>query len=83
MPDLAFGVAVEVWPRTARAICSASKRSDLPSIRRARRFGRLTSMTRTSAVVRNLLRVAPNDPVLSTPTAATTPWLVIQSSNWA
>ena len=71
MPDLAFGVAVEVWPRTARAICSASSRSDLPSMRRASRLGRLTSTTRSPAAVRDRVRVAPKEPVLSTPIALT------------
>jgi hypothetical protein len=65
VPDLAFGIAVEVLPRTARAICSASRRSDLPSIRRACRLGRFTSTTRSPALVNALVRVAPNDPVLS------------------
>lgn len=32
MPDLALGIAVDVLPSTARAICSASSWSDLPSI---------------------------------------------------
>ena len=52
IPDLDLGIAVEVCPRTARAICSASRRSDLPSMRRASRFGRLTSTTSTPAAVR-------------------------------
>jgi hypothetical protein len=38
IPDLDLGVAVAVWPRTERAICSASSRSDLPSMRRAERL---------------------------------------------
>ena len=56
IPDLAFGIAVEVWPRTARAICSASRRSDLPSMRRASRLGRFTSTTRSPALVSALVR---------------------------
>ena len=35
-PDFALGVAVAVRLNTERAICSASSRSDLPSLRRLR-----------------------------------------------
>jgi len=45
VPDLALGTAVAVCPSTARAICSASSRSDLPSIRQAARLGWSTSIT--------------------------------------
>ena len=80
-PDLVLGIAVEVWPRTARAICSASSRSDLPSMRLASRLGRLTSTTRSPALVSARVRVAPNEPVLSTPIAWTSPWPRIQASS--
>ena len=49
---------------------AASSRSDLPSIRRAERLGRLTSITAT-CLGRSRVRVAPNEPVLSTPIAWT------------
>ena len=81
VPDLVFGIAVEVWPRTARAICSASRRSDLPSMCLASRFGRLTSTTRSPAAVSARVRVAPNEPVLSTPIAWTVPCSRIQASS--
>src|SRR5215213_5542265 len=83
VPDLVFGIAVEVWLRTARAICSASRRSDLPSPCRASRLGRLTSTTRSPALVSARVRVAPNEPVLSTSIARTGPCSRIQtSSRW-
>lgn len=81
VPDLAFGIAVEVWPRTARAICSASRRSDLPSMRRASRLGRFTSTTCSPALTSALVRVAPKDPVLSTPIAVIWPYRRIQASS--
>ena len=52
MPDLAFGIAVNVCPRTAQAICSASSRLDLRSKCRASRLSQLTSTTRTACAVR-------------------------------
>ena len=81
VPDLAFGMAVEVSPRTARAICSASSRSDLPSILRASRLGRFTSTTCSPAADSARVRVAPNEPVLSTPIAWSGPWPRIHASN--
>jgi hypothetical protein len=81
VPDLVFGVAVEVWPSTARAICSASRRSDLPSMRLATRLGRFTSTTLSPALVSAPVNVAPNEPVLSTPIAWTWPCQRIQASN--
>jgi hypothetical protein len=50
-------------------------------MRRASRFGRLTSITSTPAAVRYLVSVAPNEPVLSTPIERTSPWLSIQASS--
>src|SRR5215204_1172170 len=73
IPDLVFGVAVEVCPSTARAICSASSRSDLPSMCLATRLGRLTSTIRSPALLSARVKVAPNEPVLSTPIANTSP----------
>ena len=73
IPALAFGVAVAVPLSTERAICSASRRSDLPSWRRAARSGRLTSTTRMPAAASARVSVAPKDPVLSIPIAATVP----------
>jgi hypothetical protein len=83
IPDLDFGVAVAVRPRTERAICSASSRSDLPSMRRAERLGRFTSITRAPVLVSQRVRVAPNEPVLSTPIASTRPCKRIQASSRA
>ena len=51
-PVLAFGVALAAPESTERAACWASRRSLLPSKRRASRLGRLTSTTRSPAAVR-------------------------------
>lgn len=80
-PDLDFGTAVEVCPRTERAICSESSRSDLPSMRLACRFGRFTSTTRSPAAVKDRVSTAPKEPVLSTPIAVSRPWPCIQASS--
>jgi hypothetical protein len=79
-PALDFGVAVATSPRTERAICSASSRSDLPSIRRACRLGRFTSTTRSPDAVSQRVKVAPKDPVLSTPIASSCPCERIHAS---
>ena len=92
-PVLSFGIAVAVFASTARAACSASRRSDLPLARRAERFGRLTSRTSRPWAPRNLVREAPKKPVPSTPTVWTVPnpfshahncmWPSRSVGNWA
>jgi hypothetical protein len=72
-PAFVLGVATPVDARTDRAICSASRRSDLPSMWRACRLGLLTSTTLAPASVMKRVRVAPKFPVLSTPIATTSP----------
>ena len=72
-PSGLFGRLVPSPAMTLRAAATASRGSDLPSLRRTLRLGRGTSRTSYPAAVRRRARAAPNEFVPSTPTAATLP----------